>query len=88
MDDPLAALRARFLQRSRADLDLLRASPLDRSAIAAVVHRLSGAAGMFGFPEVSRLAARVDDQIQAGEPVDEVAMRELVTGLEALPKSS
>ena len=88
MSDPLAALRARFLQRAREDAEVLRSPTSERQLVAVVAHRLSGAAGMFGFPEVSRLAALVDDQIHAGQPIDAAALQALIAALEALPAPS
>ena len=88
MTDPMAVLRTRFLQRSREDLEVLRRPDLERHDLAVVAHRLSGAAGMFGFPEVSRLAARLDDQIHAGEPIEPAALKGLIAGLQALPQPS
>jgi HPt (histidine-containing phosphotransfer) domain-containing protein len=42
-----------------------------------LVHQMSGAAGAFGFPELSALAVRLDNQLAAGEP----ASREYVQAL-------
>lgn len=88
MSDPMAALRTRFLKRAQEDLEALRRPVHDREAIRVVAHRLSGAAGIFGFPDVSRLAATVDDQIHAGEPVQEAALSALIAAVEALPRPS
>jgi HPt (histidine-containing phosphotransfer) domain-containing protein len=85
MNDPLAALRDRFLARTRADLEALRGPSADPEATAILVHRLSGTAGVFGFGEVSRLAAVVDDEIHAGEPPSDAALAALIEALEALP---
>ena len=60
MTDPLQALRAQFIDRCRADLARLEALPEGDDEVTSVVHRLAGAAGSFGFPEVSRLAAKID----------------------------
>ena len=66
MSDPASALGLRFRARLVADLVAVRAGPSAQAGFELVVHRLAGAAGMFGFPELGRLAARVDDQIHAG----------------------
>ena len=72
MNDPLASLRTRFLDRTREDLAQLRAGAEPRP----LVHRLAGTAGMLGFAELGRLAAVVDDQLLAGaaEPDDWAAL--------------
>lgn len=84
MSDPLAPLRARFIERTRGDLEVLRRPDDDPEATASLVHRLSGTAGVFGFAEVSRLAAVVDDEIHAGGPPSQAALGDLVAALEAL----
>lgn len=58
------ALLEGFLKRSRGDVDRLRyleksacsGSRTELEEIAGIAHSIRGAAGMFGFPEVSRLA--------------------------------
>lgn len=72
--DPLEALRLRFRTRCSADLEAVRvvlAEParLPDNTFATAMHRLSGAAGSFGYGELSRLAAIVDDELtQAQTP--------------------
>jgi CheY-like chemotaxis protein len=83
--DPLAPLRARFLERTAADLEVLRRPEADPETTASVVHRLSGTAGVFGFAEISRLAGVVDDQMHAGQAPDPQALAALIDSLEALP---
>jgi HPt (histidine-containing phosphotransfer) domain-containing protein len=63
-------LRARFLARSKNDLDALQ---LWSSAGAApdddhhrILHRLAGAAGTFGFAAISDHAKAVEDLVVAG----------------------
>lgn len=85
MTDPLAPLRARFLERVQADLEILRRPSADPVETARLVHRLAGSAGIFGFSEVSRLAAIVDDEFHAGGAPSEPALADLVAALEALP---
>jgi HPt (histidine-containing phosphotransfer) domain-containing protein len=85
VSDPLAALRDRFLARTREDLEVLRRPATDLEATAGVVHRLSGSGGVFGFAEVSRLAAVVDDQIHGGEAPHPQDLAALIDCLEALP---
>lgn len=72
--DPLEALRHRFRTRCLDDLHALRgvlAGPAraQDNAFATAMHRLSGAAGSFGYHDLSRLAAVVDDELaQARTP--------------------
>jgi len=58
--DPLEALRAQFIDRCRTDLARLKALPEHDDEVTSIVHRLAGAAGSFGFPQVSRIAAEID----------------------------
>ena len=60
MTGPLEALRAQFIDRCRTDLARLEALPEDDDEVTSIVHRLAGAAGSFGFPQVSRIAAEID----------------------------
>lgn len=47
------------------ELDRLH-SEADAEAMGAIVHRLAGAAGSFGFPEISECALAVDQQLRDG----------------------
>jgi HPt (histidine-containing phosphotransfer) domain-containing protein len=76
--EALAALKAKFLARATNDLAELRswsargapAEPEMRQR----VHRLAGAAGTFGFHDLSDLAKRVDDRLASGEAGDAPAL--------------
>jgi HPt (histidine-containing phosphotransfer) domain-containing protein len=63
-------LRQKFVLRSRADLAALLAhrsgEPLSPEVLYQLVHRLSGAGGTFGFPEVSAEAEAVEARLSAG----------------------
>jgi HPt (histidine-containing phosphotransfer) domain-containing protein len=83
MNDPLAPLRAKFIERCRSDLAVLRRGAGD-GEMRHAVHRLAGAGGVFGFPEISDLARRLDDQAQTGEAFDSTDLHALVTALEAV----
>jgi HPt (histidine-containing phosphotransfer) domain-containing protein len=81
--DPLAALRARFLARAADDLAWIRAtggSPQDE--LLARVHKLAGSGGVFGYPDLSALAAALEDDIREGRPAD---LTTLASALAALP---
>ena len=58
----LEQLKLRFLERTRGDLDIIR-TERDPERLRAVVHRLSGAAGTFGYTSLSVAAGEVDDQL-------------------------
>jgi HPt (histidine-containing phosphotransfer) domain-containing protein len=88
-DDPLAALRARFLARCQDDLAVLEqalakpaACPDD--ALKFTVHRLSGTAGVFGFTDLSNLAAPIDDCLQDHRTPAPESLRALAEALAAL----
>lgn len=66
MTDPLEALRAQFIDRCRTDLAKLETLPEDDDEVPPIVHRLAGAAGSFGFPQVSRIAAEIDLRTRNG----------------------
>ena len=81
MSDPMAAFRARFLDRCRAELPILRdpAHPDFRKT----VHGLNGAAGTFGFPDISAKAEPVDEALADGRPPDPADIEALITTVEA-----
>lgn len=66
MTDPLEHLRALFIERCRTDLEQLGALEPDHPDIGVIAHRLAGAAGSFGYPEISEAAAVVDDRVRSG----------------------
>ena len=69
--DPLRELRASFLQRVKRDIDVLSVNraalqdgielPHTLDRIRHIAHGLSGAGGIYGFPELSDAAAAVED---------------------------
>ena len=75
--DQLAELRRSFLADSlrrcgslRGQMRLLREDGAREIAVCEIrktVHSLAGAGGIFGFPEISRAAARIEDVIEAGD---------------------
>lgn len=80
MTDPMAALRSAFVARCRTDLAELRrlGDRGDTAEVGALVHRLAGAAGSFGFPEVSASALVVDQQIRDGGAASQADMERLL----------
>lgn len=88
-DDPLAALRARFLARCQDDLAVLEraiAEPADlqNADIKLTVHRLSGTAGVFGFSALSALAAPIDDCLHGDKEPGLESLRVLADALRAI----
>lgn len=87
--DPLAAVRVRFLERCRGDLATLQAAKADpalqaQEAFRTAVHRLSGAAGTFGYMNISDLAGDLDNDLHDGRPIDGEALGRLVESLAAI----
>jgi HPt (histidine-containing phosphotransfer) domain-containing protein len=73
LETSMAALRLRFIGRAREDLSQLRAyerhGAMNAEDLRALVHRLAGSAGLFGYPAISVLAGAVeDDLIETGAP--------------------
>lgn len=65
-DERYHALRARFVERCAGDLRVLeeaQAGGIEADVLRATVHRLSGAAGTFGYPALSELAGVIDDRL-------------------------
>lgn len=55
------------MERCRADQERLAQASPDDEVFAAITHRLAGAAGSFGFSDLSEAAAAVDHSIRSGE---------------------
>lgn len=81
--DAMEALKRRFRQRAHADRESIGQAfaRKDRSALLKLAHGLSGAAGIFGYAEISARAALVEDAID--EDVSEPALADLVGALVA-----
>lgn len=82
VDAQIAALVPRFLANRAADVDKIRAAlaRADFEAIRAAAHSMKGAGGGYGFPEISRLGAALEDAARRG---DAAAIDGLAAGLEA-----
>lgn len=84
------ALRERFVERCRGDLAVLEQAQgggVDAESLRATVHRLSGAAGTFGYPELSRLAGVVDDELILSGVADEGSLGKLVMAVRVLTQA-
>lgn len=83
-----AANRPVYLARLaalEAAADALKSGALDMEARAAAVdeaHKIAGAAGTFGFPEVSAIAKQIEDLLRAEGPL-EAADGDRLAGLAA-----
>lgn len=75
MTDPMAALKARFLERLVEDLAAFRGA--EPRIVGPLAHRLAGSAGLFGYAELGRLARIVDDEWREGE-IDPDALQALI----------
>ncbi|NBW11747.1 MAG: Hpt domain-containing protein [Caulobacteraceae bacterium] len=89
MTDPLAPLRARFRLRAAEDLTRLQAlrQAGDAAELRRLAHGISGAAGTFGFPDLSEAAGRIDDDYVAGQTPTSEAFARLERALEAAAAS-
>lgn len=63
VDPQIAALVPRFLANRVADVDKIRAAlaGADFEAIRVAAHGMKGAGGGYGFPEISRLGAAMEE---------------------------
>ena len=63
VDPQIAALVPRFLANRAADLAKIRAAlaSADFAAIRIAAHGMKGAGGGYGFPEISRLGAQMEE---------------------------
>jgi HPt (histidine-containing phosphotransfer) domain-containing protein len=89
--DPIAGLRSRFVARSADDMAALRGhfggAPLDAASLRLIVHRLSGAAGTFGYAEVSDAAGEADDALLERPDQTDDALVRLIQALERMVAS-
>jgi HPt (histidine-containing phosphotransfer) domain-containing protein len=81
VDSQIAALVPRFLANRAADVDKIRAAlaGADFEAIRGSAHGMKGAGGGYGFPEISRLGAALEE---GARQRDAAAITALVASLE------
>ncbi len=77
----MAALKARFLERLAQDLVAFREG--QEGIVGPRAHRLAGAAGIFGFTELGRLARIVDDEWR-DDGIEPGALAALIAEAEAV----
>ncbi len=77
----MQALRARFVERARAEADQIEqhASGKNWGEVRSIAHGIAGRAGMFGFSALSDEARILDNAIDEGEPCERLT--ELSTAL-------
>ena len=82
VDAQIAALVPRFLANRAADVGKIRAAlaGADFEAVRVAAHGMKGAGGGYGFPEISRLGAAMEEGAQRR---DAAAISALVASLEA-----
>jgi HPt (histidine-containing phosphotransfer) domain-containing protein len=82
VDPQIAAIVPRFLANRAADVDKIRAAlaGADFEAIRIAAHGMKGAGGGYGFPEISRLGAAIED---GARQCDAATITALVASLEA-----
>lgn len=88
-DDPLAPLKARFRARCGDDAARLRThlAGSDEPDLEGLVHRLAGAAGTFGYADISEAALAIDDVYVGGGAPSVEALADLAERLERLAAS-
>ena len=81
VDGQIAALVPRFLANRAADVDKIRGAlaGADFETIRVAAHGMKGAGGGYGFPEISRLGAAMEEGARRG---DAAAIGALVASLE------
>jgi len=84
MEDRMAALRQRFVDRCRDDLAALEQGDGPERTIE-IVHRLSGSAGIFGFSRISEVAEQTETALRDGTPNEELMAR-LLDALRAVQR--
>jgi len=90
LTDPFAPLRQRFLARCAAQLAELKAarhrgpSPRSNASLIPTAHSLAGAAGTFGFAEISVRASELERLLneQADDGAAHTALDALITEIE------
>jgi HPt (histidine-containing phosphotransfer) domain-containing protein len=90
--EALERLRARFRTRAAADLTDLRRWSTNPDAhqdeLHALVHRLAGAAGTFGFDRLSHLAARAEDALIVGAADRLTAIADVIDELKLVSEAA
>lgn len=76
VDAQFAALVPRFLANRAADVDRIRAAlaQADFETVRAAGHGMKGSGGAYGFPEISRLGAALEESAGRGDAAAAAAL--------------
>lgn len=64
--------RVSFSDKAKACENLWLAGKSQRGELLRFLHRLAGSAGMYGYPEISRLAIQFKNTLESARPDDEL----------------
>jgi hypothetical protein len=70
VEPELLDLAEDFLVRLKAELVVLRAPDVPAARVRLFAHRVKGTGAMFGFRWLSRVAAHIEEQLDAGLPLE------------------
>ncbi|SEA46450.1 ATP-binding protein [Alkalimonas amylolytica] len=86
----IAALKQRYVEQLPEKLEQLQLllEQQDEAELAALLHQLKGTAGSFGFQRVSAVAAGMEQQLKARQPMKEVDCTELAAAIAAAQSES
>jgi len=83
---PVLRERCALLERAAAAAQAGILTPELRAEATAIAHKLSGSLGMFGYPEGTDLARRIEEHLEDDGPVDPPRLTQDVAALQiALP---
>jgi HPt (histidine-containing phosphotransfer) domain-containing protein len=78
---PLISERLAELDRASEAAVHSSLTPKLRTSAADTAHKLAGSLGMFGYPRGTELARELEQLLEGHEPVDAIALRQLVVAL-------
>lgn len=86
--DPLARLRGQFRKKAHEDAAAMRLAlgqgALGLQQIEHLAHSLAGAAGVFGYVEISTAALAVDSRFAGGQAPDEDEVAALLAAIDRI----
>ena len=80
---PVLRERCALLERAAAAAQAGILTPELRAEATAIAHKLSGSLGMFGYPEGTDFARRIEHQLENDTPVDALQLAQNVAALRA-----
>jgi len=78
---PVLRERCALLERAATAAQAGTLTPELRAEATAIAHKLSGSLGMFGYPEGTDLARRIEEHLEAPTPTDAPRLTHDVTAL-------